>query len=135
METVAIAAVVALGVVGFAAVIGCVTAVGALRAAAKEQRRDQLRLVVAERKADLATSASELAATTFVESGNDEDGSVETGEPSLTGRQSSEMVQSLLDPDSADDVHTYRTMKSWGLDPTEASDRAYWNRVNEHGDG
>lgn len=106
----------------------------ALARAAAERRDDLVRLVVAERKAALATSPHDLAipgssgaAQPMPGLEDEEDGAVGTVGGGLKVKDLRVMAAADMNPSDPEDVMLYRLMTSEGLDPSNQEDVAFWN--------
>jgi hypothetical protein len=111
-----------------------------LAQAASERRRDLVRIGIAERKGELATSAVELASATFAETTDSlaelepvEEALPTAGDGISARNLRSAMNESLLDPRDPEDIAVYESMQSAGLDPKSAEDRMYWNMIYASG--
>lgn len=134
MEHAALAAVVCLTVVSIMAMGATIYAVRTLARSSRERREDFIRALVAERKAELAGSAAELAAATWAETVHPIQQEEETPAPEHRGveaRRKRRMVESFMDPNDPEEVELFDSMVDMGFDPSDPEDREYWNRVTE----
>jgi hypothetical protein len=129
-------AVAVLGVVSLASLATVLVCVRTLASAAQERRADHVRSLVAERKAELATTSMELAAATVAETARPHEAEpllqTQTGGPRSKSMRTA-MAESLMDPDDPGDMETFTRMSDAGYDPTSPEDRDYYNAMTQAG--
>lgn len=142
---IATVAVIACAVVALTSVLATLFVTKTLVGALRQHSRDHIRTVVAERKAELATSAGELAAVAVTEVLPDhlheqpppepEERPPTMAEKAANYRRAKRMQDAFMDPDNPEEVALFEDMLARDLDPGDPEHVAGYNEATSMGAG